>query len=538
MKISNQIFRKFRAVTAVFLSITVFAAFTITEPADALTGEHITVNTPSREEIVLYSQLHPTDLAEFDSQGNHKSGYTTGYSEKPVTAMPYTAGSLSDSELICALNTVKTIRYIAGISDEIYLSSEYNEMAQTASLVNYVNGSVSHSPTPPAGMDYSLASKGVTGSKNSNIARYSKSNMSLKWVILDGWMEDSDAGNLSTLGHRRWILNPSMGMTGFGSVTDVGGTYSAMYCMDKSNTDNAYTGVAWPAANTPLSYFTINSPWSISLGKDLDESQVSVSLVRLRGNDSHVWNFNSLLADGDFYVSNAAYGQKGCIIFRPEGIDEYREDDFYYVSVTIGEENFNYNVTFFDLEGYYSTEAPMLKSAKLNSLNKPAIRWADVEGAESYNIYRKARGGSWKLLASGLDDLSYEDASAGKGIRYYYKVTTTCTVNGTEYESDDSSSKYVNVPLSKPRITSIKSTAKRTNYIKWSSVSKAKGYKVYRRVAGTSTWKLVKTTSNKYYKDTKLTSGRKYEYKVRAYRTMNGYTRHSSYSAVKSVRTR
>ena len=60
---------------------------------------------------------------------------------------------------------------------------------------------------------------------------------------------------------------------------------------------------------------------------------------------------------------------------------------------------------------------------------------------------------------SGLDaaekikNCSYEDASAGRGIRYYYKVTAVRSVNGTIYESDASASKYITVPLAKARIT-------------------------------------------------------------------------------------
>ena len=111
-------------------------------------------------------------------------------------------------------------------------------------------------------------------------------------------------------------------------------------------------------------------------------------------------------------------------------------------------------------------------------------------------------------------------------------------VNGTLYESQPSDYKYVTVPLSQARITSAKSTARGTNYIKWSSVSKASGYKVYRRTAGSSKWTLVKTTGSLYFKDVKKTSGRKYEYRVRAYRTYNSYTTYGGYSPVKSVKTK
>lgn len=498
---------------------------------------------PSKEEIVLYVQEHPSNLASYSAKGLPLNGYTIGYRVKPQLAQPYVAGALSDDELICALNTIKTIRYIAGLPDDIYLSDEYNSLAQASSLVNYVNNKLTHTPEAPSGMDSSLADKGIEGSKKSNIARTSWQNNTLKWTIIHGWMDDSDGDNAKVLGHRRWILNPSMGMTGFGSVTGSHGTYNAMYAHDRSNPSASVSGaVCWPATNTPLSYFGSDAPWSISLGREISEEDVIVYLIRMNisGKESKVWTFSKSSSDGDFYVNNGSFGEKGCIIFRPADIGVYEDGDRFYVSVLLGdtEETISYTVDFFDLEGYYAPEAPVLSSVKLNSLDKPKIAWSSDDAADSYNLYRKARGGSWKLIADKLDDCIYEDASASKGIRYYYKVTAVKEVNGTSYESDESSSKYITVPLSQARITSVKSTSRGTNYIKWSSVSKASGYKVYRRTAGSSKWTLVKTTRSLYFKDTKKTSGRKYEYKVRAYRTYNSYTTYGDYSTIKSIKTK
>lgn len=498
---------------------------------------------PSQEDIVLYAQEHPTDLVSYSADGIPLNGYTIGYRIRPQLSQPYAAGALSDEEFTCALNTVKTIRYIAGLSDDVYLSDEYNSLAQASSLVNYVNNELTHTPAAPSGMDKSLADKGIEGSKKSNIAWTSWQNNTLKWTIISGWMDDSDNNNLAVLGHRRWILNPSMGMTGFGSVTGSRGTYNAMYAHDKSNTSADVSGaVCWPAANTPLSYFGSDAPWSISLGREISKDDVIVSLVKMNSSDkeSKVWTFSKYLSDGDFYVNNQNYGEKGCIIFRPYDVGGYDDGDTFYVNVSLGDtgEIISYSVNFFDLEGFYDPEPPVLSSVKLNSVSKPRVTWSDVPEADTYNLYRKTRGGQWKLAADKIKDCSYEDASAGRGIRYYYKVTAVRKVNGTIYESDASASKYITVPLAQARITSAKSTARGTNYIKWNSVSKATGYKVYRRTAGSSTWTLIKTTSNCYYKDTKKTSGRKYEYKVRAYRTYNSYTTYGQYSAVKTVKTK
>ena len=498
---------------------------------------------PSQEDIVLYAQEHPTDLISYSANGIPLNGYTIGYRIRPQLSQPYAAGALSDEELTCALNTVKTIRYIAGLSDDVYLYDEYNSLAQASSLVNYVNDELSHTPAAPSGMDKSLAGKGIEGSKKSNIAWTSWQNNTLKWTIISGWMDDSDYNNLTVLGHRRWILNPTMGMTGFGSVTGSRGTYNAMYSHDKSNPAADVSGaVCWPATNTPLSYFGNHPPWSISLGREVSDQDVVITLIRkgTADKDSKTWTFSKYNSDGFFYVNNQNYGEKGCIIFRPSEVGGYDDEDKFYVNVSFGDtgEIFSYSVNFFDLEGFYDPEPPALSSVNLNSVSKPHITWSSVPDADTYNLYRKTRGGQWKLAAEKIKNCSYEDASAGRGIRYYYKVTAVRSVNGTIYESDASASKYITVPLAQARIASVKSTARGTNYIKWNSVSKATGYKVYRRAAGSSKWTLIKTTSNCYYKDTKKTSGRKYEYKVRAYRTYNSYTTYAQYSAVKTVKTK
>ena len=534
----NSYFKAFAKSLAGVMAIAALVYFAAPAPASAASSPGI-VSTPSQEEIVLYAQEHPTGSARYSSSGIPEKGCIINYRIKPQTQAPFEAGALSDEELVCALNTVKTIRYIAGVSDNIYLSDEYNSLAQSSSLVNYVNNKLSHTPAAPSGMNSALAADGYEGSLHSNIAWTSWQNNTLKWTIIHGWMDDSDKNNLSVLGHRRWILNPSMGMTGFGSVTGTRGTYNAMYAHDKSNTSGSSSGaVCWPAANTPVSYFGSDAPWSISLGREINEDDVIISMIRER--DSKIWTFSKYYTDGDFYVNNQNYGEKGCIIFRPSDAGGYKDGDSFYVIVRLSDsdEEYSYRVNFFNLEGYYAPDAPSRPSVKLNSVDKPRIAWDEVRDAESYNLYRKAAGGSWSLIEKELSDCLYEDASAGRGIKYYYRLTALRTVNNTTYESDVSSSASVTVPLAGSRITSAKSTARGTNYIKWSSVSKATGYKVYRRTAGSSKWTLVKTTRSLYFKDTKKTSGRKYQYKVRAYRTFNSYTTYGGYSAIKSVRTR
>ena len=454
------------------------------------------------------------------------SGYTISYSN----------GKLSQQEQTNALNMIKLIRYIAGLSDDIYLYDEYNDKAQASVEVNFANGTLSHYPVYPDGLDDRIANLGINYSQDCNLAKYNHDNVSMKYTILDGWMDDADDVNLPSLGHRRWILNPKMGMLGFGSKTAEDVTYSAMYVKDNGNAVQNQTGVCWPAANMPVSFFNPNAPWSVSLDRWVNAESISVKLVRDK--DGKTWNFSSANSDGDFYVSNLDYGQTGCIIFRPNDINEYKAGDSFYVSILGAGEEIDYTVDFFDLEGYYAVSTPKIKSVTLNSLNKPVIKWSSSYGATSYSLYRRVANGEWKLLKSKIKSTSYTDSSAGKGLKYYYAVASLKEVDGAYYTSKRSSELAKPIPMSKVTISSAYAKAKKKNYISWKSQSKATGYKVYRRVYGTSTWKLLKTTEKTNFTNTSVTSGKRYQYRVRSFRTYEGYTVYGPYSVVKTIKTK
>ena len=57
-----------------------------------------------------------------------------------------------------------------GIPPDVTLDSSYSELAQAASLVNQLNGSLSHSPSQPAGLSSELYQLGKKGAGSSNVA--------------------------------------------------------------------------------------------------------------------------------------------------------------------------------------------------------------------------------------------------------------------------------------------------------------------------------------------------------------------------------
>ena len=147
-------------------------------------------------------------------------------------------------------------RYVAGLSPNVTLDSSFSELAQAASLVSCLNGGLSHSPSQPSGLSNELYQLGKKGAGSSNLSMGYRNPAS---SVL-GYLSDSDRSNIQMVGHRRWVLNPTMGKTGFGYV----GGYSAMYAFDRSNKSASESNVAWPAQNMPVELFSSTDAWSLS----------------------------------------------------------------------------------------------------------------------------------------------------------------------------------------------------------------------------------------------------------------------------------
>ncbi|SFB73880.1 InlB B-repeat-containing protein [Butyrivibrio sp. YAB3001] len=276
---------------------------------------------------------------------NHPADDTMSYGTSPSLSGTYSEGSLSSKAQKGALNVLNTYRYIAGLSSDVTIKSDYSKLCQKIALVNYLNDSLSHNPSRPSVLSdskydslYEDACEGGT-----------HSNLSYRWPAtglessLYGQMEDSGTNNLSTVGHRRWILYPNMSQTGFGRVEN----FSAVYAMDGFRGATGVS-VAWPAQNTPADYISNDAPWSLCMGRYVDTSNLYLTVVRK--SDGKTWNFNPDTQDGYFAVSNEYYGDMGCIIFRPTAVTT-NAGDTYTVTARFLDKNqkLTYKVNFFNL---------------------------------------------------------------------------------------------------------------------------------------------------------------------------------------------
>lgn len=97
--------------------------------------------------------------------------------------------------------------------------------------------------------------------------------------------------------------------------------------------------------------------------------------------------------------------------------------------------------------------------------------------------------------------------------------------------------KYSRNPA-KPVISKV-TTKNKTATVKWKKASYATGYYIYRSTSGKAgTFKKIATTKKLTYTNKNLKKGKRYYYKVKAYRTYNGVTSVSDISKYKSVKVK
>lgn len=160
---------------------------------------------------------------------------------------------------------------------------------------------------------------------------------------------------------------------------------------------------------------------------------------------------------------------------------------------------------------------------KKNGYNSLKLSWAAVDGATSYQVYRSTTGKSGSFtLKKTTSGTSYTNTGITCGKTYYYKVRAVNKAGKGAYSAVKSSK----VQPSTIKITNIKCISEFKLRVYWEKVAGASGYQVYRAKKGTDSWKLYKTVSSKYNYATNYLEGdtkySKWEYKVRAYRTVNG----------------
>lgn len=168
------------------------------------------------------------------------------------------------------------------------------------------------------------------------------------------------------------------------------------------------------------------------------------------------------------------------------------------------------------------------------------LEWNMLSSADAYQVYRATSAkGSYKLVTTINDGTktTFTNKSLQCGKTYYYYVKAYEKQSGNLVCINTTATQKIKVIPAKVSLKSAKASAKKVK-ITWKKQSGINGYVVYQSTKKNSGYKniaTVKSASKVSYTTKTLKKGKKFYYKVRAYKTVNGKKVYGDYSNVKSV---
>ena len=261
------------------------------------------------------------------------------YLETPDTASFSAIGRIAPEAEASAIAYLNFIRAVAGLNG-VSVFDLYTLRAQNASLLLAANDEITHDPARAEGMSEGLYESARLGARECNLVKFNWDRPQILTDAIAYFARDDGDTNLSTLSHRRWLLNPHMAETGFGlAKSESGMSYAAMYAVDTGNDASAWDYVAWPCGGAfPVELMRRDLAWSVSFNEsiyDLSASDIHITLTNLSTGDTFSFDPRRETGDGFCTLSPAICGSGACAIFRPNHADdfEYQQNQIFRVSI-------------------------------------------------------------------------------------------------------------------------------------------------------------------------------------------------------------
>ncbi len=143
------------------------------------------------------------------------------------------------------------------------------------------------------------------------------------------------------------------------------------------------------------------------------------------------------------------------------------------------------------------------------------VNWTAVSGATGYRVYRKTAGTGWQQVAacSGGSTATWLDSGLAGGTVYTYTVRAVSGAALSYYQTAGVSARCLATPV----LGGVSNTTDGLR-VRWTAVTGATGYRLYRKTADSS-WTVIARLSGNgttSYLDTDVVSGTRYLYTVRA----------------------
>ena len=176
-----------------------------------------------------------------------------------------------------------------------------------------------------------------------------------------------------------------------------------------------------------------------------------------------------------------------------------------------------------------------VKEQKTDSIK---LSWSKVTGKTGYKIYSyNYKKEKWEYVGK-TDKTTYTIKKLKAGTTYKFRVRAYVTVSKKDYFGSYTSSLKTTTQTKKPSISKLTTKNKKAT-IKWKNVSGASGYQIYMATSKKGKYSRIKTItkgSTTSYTKSKLKKNKKYYFKIRTYRTVDGKKVYSSFSSVKSIK--
>lgn len=282
------------------------------------------------------------------------------YIEEPSVEFPYKIGKVDERYLKDTINYLNFVRYLAYI-EPVTLDSTLTEHAQYAAVLTAANNKLQHvNPIHPKNMPNDFYNLGKEATSSSNL-----SGGKLLESIQDCLDEKYNLSGMDNIGHREWLLDPTVTKVGFGTTSN----YSAQKLpFGEFATDaDVPNYLAWPSEGAfPSNFIDKSVLWSINLNKNVYDlnriEDISINISRLC--DNKQWNLpkvnNFSKSISGFRLStndNHGYGST-TLIFHiafdelnvSEYLGEYKVKISGFKNVKGGNHNIEYTINFFDLD--------------------------------------------------------------------------------------------------------------------------------------------------------------------------------------------
>lgn len=151
---------------------------------------------------------------------------------------------------------------------------------------------------------------------------------------------------------------------------------------------------------------------------------------------------------------------------------------------------------------------------------KPRFTWNPVDGAAKYEVYRSGtKNGTYSLYCT-TTGTSYTNTSASAGSTYYYKVRA---IGYDGKAGSYSAIKERTCDCARPVVTAGNSATSGKVTLKWTAVTGAKSYAIYRSTSIDGTYTKMYTTTSTSYTNSTSKGGVTYYYKVYALSSRTTY---------------